>query len=94
MSDGFVQFGDGKPIPCTDIHIEWEREPKSDPLQLPQLDKFEGSLTAPISSWGMSRIMRAVGEETTADRIDFEAHPDLAELNVMMDGFYGGQDAT
>lgn len=87
----YIQFGNGEPIPCTDIHIEWEHEPKSDPLQLPLLNKFEGSLTAPISSWGMSRIMRAIGEEATADRIDFEAHRDLAELNVMLDGFYGDQ---
>lgn len=26
-SNGFIQFGDGEPIPCTDIRIEWKREP-------------------------------------------------------------------
>lgn len=89
-SNGFMQFGDGEPIPVTDIRIEWKHEPEPDAPQLPLLDKFECSLTAPISSWGMSGIMRAVGEESMADRIDFEAHPDLTELNVMLDGFYGG----
>lgn len=27
MTDGFIQFGDGEPIPVTDISIKWVREP-------------------------------------------------------------------
>jgi hypothetical protein len=91
MSDGFIQFGDGEPIPVTDISWTLKREAVPDYLRLPLLGEFEASLTAPISSWAASGIMRAVGDESMADRIDFEAHPDLAELNVQMDGYYGDQ---
>lgn len=84
----YIQFGNGEPVPVTDVQWTFEREP-APYLQLPLLSDFEASFTSPISSWGMSGIMRAVGEEATADRIDFEAHPDVAELNVMLDGFYG-----
>lgn len=85
----FIQFGDGEPIPVTDI--QWTFKQEATPyLHLPLLSSFEASFTSPVSSWAASGIMRAVGEEAMADRIDVEAHPDLAELNVMMDGFYGG----
>lgn len=90
MSDGFIQFGDSEPIPVT--NVQWTFKPEPSPyLRLPLLSSFEVSFTGPISSWGASGIMRAVGEEAMADRIDFEAHPDLAELDVQLDGFYGDQ---
>ncbi|ACU71868.1 hypothetical protein Caci_2959 [Catenulispora acidiphila DSM 44928] len=89
MIDGFIQFGDGKPIPVTDISIEWERDPAPHLPHLPLLSEFE--VTLPMSIETGSKILRIVGEESLADRINIAIHPDLAELNLQLDGFYGGQ---
>lgn len=88
-SDGFIQFGGGEPIPCTDIRIEWKREPLPDVPRLPLLSGYE--VTLPLPSETAARMLRMVGLPEVADRVEITAHPDLAELNVMMDGFYGGQ---
>lgn len=93
MNNGFIQFGDGEPIPVTDVHIEYTRGAVPAVPQFLPLNNYSVTFTGPISSWATSGLLRIVGEEAAADRIDIAAHPDLAELNVMMDGFYGDDRA-
>lgn len=87
MSDGFMQFDDGERIPISDIKWTFEREPAPDVPWLPLLSGYE--VTLPLPPETMSRMLRMVGLPEVADRIDVAIHPDLAELNVQMDGYYG-----
>ena len=89
MSDGFIQFGDGEPIPVTDIKWELKREPVPDAPRLPRLQEF--SVEIPLPPANAAAICRAVGLPEVADRIEIAAHPDLAELNAQMDRYYGDQ---
>lgn len=89
-SDGFMQFGDGEPIPASDIKMAFEHEPAPDSGPLPRLGDFQ--VTVPMPFEAAPGILRLVGEDSLADGIDIAIHPDLAELNVQMDGYYG--DAT
>lgn len=41
LSGGFIQFGDGEPIPATDIVFEWTIEPE------PPVSDFANSRTIP-----------------------------------------------
>lgn len=86
MSNGFLRFGDGEPVPVTDIKWEPRREPAADLSRFPLLTSFEGVI--PLPPENAAAICRAVGLPEVADRIEVAAHPDLAELNVQMDGFY------
>lgn len=88
MSNGFIQFGDGEPIPVTNVEWTLKREPAPDYLRLPLLSEFE--VTLPLPPETAARICRIVGEDGVADRIEIAAHPDLAELDVQMDGYYDG----
>lgn len=92
MSNGFIQFGNGEPIPVADVHIKWQRMPVPDVPRLPLLSEYEVTLPLPFEA--ASRILRIVGEENMADRIDVAAHPDLAELDLVLDGLYGGGGMT
>lgn len=87
----FIQFGDGEPIPVTDISITWEpkREPAADASRLQLLSGFEGMIPLPTET--AVKLLRMVGLPSEADRFEIAAHPDLAELNAQMDGYYGDQ---
>lgn len=87
----YIQFGDGEPIPVTDISISWtpKRETKPDYLKLPLPSEFEGMI--PLPPEVAVNLLRAVGLPSEADRFAIAAHPDLAELDVQMDGYYGEQ---
>lgn len=87
---GFIQFGDGPRIPVTDIKWERKHEPVLDAPCLSLLSGFEISLPLPTET--AVRILRTVGLPDVADRVEIAAHPDLAELNVQMDGYYGGAE--
>lgn len=85
--DGFIQFGDGEPIPASDIKMTFEHEPAPDSGLLPRLGDFQ--VTIPMPFEAAPGILRLVGEVGLADGIDIAIHPDLVELNVQMDGFFG-----
>lgn len=94
MSDGFIQFGDGEPIPARDIEITWERPvpPELANIErIPLLQNF--SVEIPLPPANAAAICRLVGQPALADRIEIAAHPDLAELDVQMDGYYDGPTA-
>lgn len=95
MGDGFIQFGDGEPIPVTDIKWEFKREPVLDVPNAPRLPLLQDfSVEIPLPPANAAAICRYVGLPELADRIEIEAHPDLAELNVQMDGYYGEEGLT
>jgi len=91
--DSFIQFGDGEPISARNIEITWNQEPHRLPAdfeRLPLLQDF--SVEIPLPPANAAAICRLVGVPELADRIEIAAHPDLAELNVQMDGYYDGTE--
>lgn len=84
-----MRFGDGPTFPVTSW--AWTRPtpaalPEGTRLEMRNLADFHAEVAIPPET--AARICRAVGLPQMADRIDIAAHPDLAELNVQIDGFY------
>jgi hypothetical protein len=86
---GFIQFGNGPQVPITSC--TWTT-PK--PRTLPEGARLEllqdFTATIPLPPETAARIFRAIGMPAEADRIEVQSHPDLAELNARLDGFYDG----
>lgn len=89
--DAIVQFDNGEPIPVTNLEITLAKtEGDGAEPQPVRLSDFEVTIQLPLEA-GIP-ICNAVGLPEMADRIEFQTHPDLAELNVQMDGYYGGPE--
>lgn len=86
MSSGFIQFGDGPRIPVTGLKTTFTKDETAPAQRRIELVSFEVDI--PLPPENAAAICRAVGAPEAADRIEIAAHPDLAELNAQMDGFY------
>jgi len=82
-----IQFGDGEPIPVTNLEITSAKTEAGGAGQQPvRPGDFEVTMQLPLEA-GIP-ICRAVGLPEMADRIEFQTHPDLADLNLRLDGYY------
>ena len=86
---GFIQFGDGPRIPVE--NIRWTDRPKfASPPEGAIVNLRDFSVEIPIPPENAAPLARALGAPEVADRIEIATHPDLAELDAQMDGYYDG----